>query len=223
MQVKKPYKNWIILITFSSIIFVSFYYWHQHRLRQTANTRLLKKNNFLAIDTLIKKSKHGNIIFRRGADGISDMFCNMNQKDKRYSHCGIILEDKKGILSVYHSIGGEDNPLAKIQKESIRSFVHPKNNLGFGIVSFPFLKPELNTLDSITKYWYDHEYTFDMDFKLDNDSTQLYCAEFVYKAINTAKKNKVYIGTSALKDFKYVAPDDILTNKNSKIVYQFSY
>ncbi len=221
MPLSKPLKKCIILL---SVVIIVIIIWQAYNYKQkkAVNSRLLKKENFYAIDTALKFLQHGDIVFRRGGDGISDMFCNLNQTNKDYSHCGIALVDNKSIF-IYHSIGGEDNPNQKIKKETWQQFVHPNANLSFAIVRYPFTAIEKQNLTSIVKNWHFKQFTFDMDFKLDNDSSKLYCVEFVYKAIQIATKNKNYNSTSKIKEFEYVAPDNILLHKNAKMVYSFKY
>lgn len=201
---------------------VALYTIRQITYKKSAYKRESNAANMLAVKNGKQLLQPGMIVFRRGADGISDLFCRMNQKDRTYSHCGIVKRERDSMY-IYHSIGGEDNPNQKIKKESFEVFVHPKNNLSFGIITLPFTTSEKMLLDSIVQQWYREERTFDMDFELNNDERKLYCVEFLYKAIQLAKHDSTYFTTSKAKDLVYVAPDDILLHKEVERVLQVEY
>jgi hypothetical protein len=61
-----------------------------------------------------------------------------------------------------------------------------------------------------------------MDFSLCNDEKKMYCVEFVVKAIETAVQDTSYFSRSRidLKDFDFVAPDDVLLNKNGRKIVE---
>jgi Permuted papain-like amidase enzyme, YaeF/YiiX, C92 family len=216
-------KKWIVLLSILAIG-VGYYYYHSYQLHTSSQNRKGNSNNKIKILEASKQLQNGDIVFRRGADGISDLFISMNQKDKRYSHCGIYLvSDSNGFI--YHSIGGEDNPDEKIRKEKMESFVETKTNLGFGIYRFAFTSNQLHNLDSIVKLWHAQKRTFDMDFSLSNDERKLYCVEFVVKAIENATQDSIHFSRSkiATKNYEYVAPDDVLLNKNIRKVVEVVY
>jgi hypothetical protein len=216
-------KKWIVLLSIVAIGF-GYYYYHTYQLHNSSLHRKSNSTNKIKILEACKQLQHGDIVFRRGADGISDLFVNMNQKDKRYSHCGIyLLSDSIGL--VYHSIGGEDNRDEKIRKEKMEAFVETNTNLSFGIYRFTYTSQQLHSLDSIVKIWHAQKRTFDMDFSLTNDESKLYCVEFVVKAIENATQDSIHFTRSkiASKNYEYVAPDDVLLNKNIGKVVEMMY
>jgi hypothetical protein len=204
------------------LLFIGIFAWRKINYKKSAYKRESNNANCQAVRKAEKKLMPCMLVFRRGADGISDLFSKMNQKDQTFSHCGILLNDQDS-LWIYHSIGGEDNPDQVIKKENFVTFTHPQNNLGFGLMQFPFTIQEQFNLDSIIKKWYAEKRTFDMDFKLDNDERKMYCVEFIYKAIQLAKNDSTYFSTSKAKDFVYVAPDDILLHKDGERIIEKMY
>jgi Permuted papain-like amidase enzyme, YaeF/YiiX, C92 family len=211
-------KKWILLVKIILIFVLGFCFCYFFL------TNILTKNNHQTKQSQIivakKYLQHGDIIFRRGADAISDLFISMNQRNKSYSHCGIYLCNNN-IGYVYHSIGGEDNPTAVIRNDSFENFVSSKNNLSYGIYRLAFTPKELIDLDSIVNKWYRDKYTFDMDFSLTNNEKKMYCVEFVVKAIEAVKQDSTYFTRSniVVKNFKYVAPDDVMLNKNAALIF----
>jgi hypothetical protein len=218
----KP-RNWKIIASLIGLLILFYCFW-SYKYSTTLNKPISVKNSAQAIAEATKKLHHGDIVFRRGADAISDMFVRMNQRDKSYSHCGIYLvQNDSGF--VYHSIGGEDNPDAVFLKETFAAFVNPKNNISFGIYQLPFSTSELHRLDSLVTQWHALHYTFDMDFSLTNNGQKMYCVEFVVKAIEAAKQDSTYFTRSKVvaKNFVYVAPDDVMLNQNIKKIIGVSY
>ena len=180
-----------------------------------------KAVNFRMIDTAIGQLEPGDIVLRLGADATSEMLRGMNQKAKDFSHCGIVnIESGKPV--VYHSIGGEDNPDAHLQRDAALRFFHPLSNAGGGIYRVVLLPAEKEVLLETVKSWYREGRRFDMDFDLTTD-TQLYCAEMVYKAFAKACRQKPLFTQSALGGFKYVAVDDLYTSGAGKLVWRFRF
>ncbi len=213
-------KKIIILGSLIALIFAAKHYRNNY-LATKGNRRLNNQRNLAGIDSITKLVKAGDIVFRRGADAISDMFCKMNQKDRTFSHLGIVLPHADSIM-VYHSIGGEDNPDEKIRVEPFKSFVTPSYNSALGYIRLPLTTPQLKTLETIVKQWHAQQRTFDMKFDLVSDE-KLYCAEFVYKAYRLATKDTNLFSTSKAKDLTYVAPDDVLLEPSQVVRGVFEY
>jgi hypothetical protein len=215
-------KKILIIASTLVVLFCCYLIYKSKQERQYGLHREANPTNQLKADSALLMAKHGQLIFRLGGDAVSELFRLANQKDKSYSHMGIVLHDKDSLV-VYHSIGGEDNPNQKIKKESINTFVNPKNNLSYALGTFSFTEQELFILDSVIKCWHQQERMFDMGFSLSNDSNRLYCSELLYKAINIVKANNLYIGTDIAKEKEYVAPENFTLHKDFKIVFKTNY
>jgi hypothetical protein len=161
--------------------------------------------------------KDGDLVLRTGNDFISLVLRRFSRVNKTYSHCGIVRK-KNGKFFVYNAIGGEDNPDAKLRRESFEQFCDPAHNLGFGIFRYHLKEKELKRLDSIVDLFYNKKIPFDLKFNLQTDSS-FYCAEFVYKALNLATGKPHYLPVSYIADFKYVAIDNLFLNKHTKKIY----
>jgi hypothetical protein len=176
--------------------------------------------NMLA-DTCNVLLQDGDIILRTGNDVISLLFSQLNQKNKKYSHCGIAFnEDGKWV--VYHSIGGEDNPNERLRRDQLDYFISAKNNLGYGICRYPLSKHESNSLHDTVMRFYASAIPFDMQFDLQSDN-RLYCAEMVYKAFNKALPTTSFFETSYHKGFTYVSTDNLFMNNKARILCELVY
>lgn len=191
----------------------------EHALHSTR--RQDNPKNYAAIDSSIKLLKDGDIALRTGADVISVMLRGMNQKDKTYSHCGIVMIEN-GYPFVYHSIGGEDNPDARLQRDSAKQFFSPVSNERLGIFRLPLSPIQVDSLHQIVRRYFVAKTLFDMDFDLKTND-KLYCAEFVYKSVEEAVGDTDYFSTSEVLGRRYVAVDNITERKNAKMICEVQY
>jgi hypothetical protein len=169
------------------------------------------KINKLFVDSAILLVQHGDMVFRRGADAISELFSNCNLVDKSYSHCGIVLR-AHDTAWVYHCIGGEDNPEARMRRENLKDFFDPRKTLRIGVYGMPLSALQVHTLDSAVRAMYLQKPKFDMQFDLTTDS-QLYCAEFLYKAYRKAVNDSIF-ATTSIGGRTLICPDNIFLAKN---------
>lgn len=160
----------------------------------------------------------GDLVLRTGNDFVSLTLRQFSRKNKTYSHCGVVRIEN-GQAMVYHAIGGEDNPDARLRRDTFQAFCDPEHNLGFGVFRYQLTRPERIRLDSVVDLDYRLKLRFDMKFDLGTDSS-LYCAEFVYKALRKATGDPHYLPVSHIGDFRYVAIDDLFENAHCHPVYQ---
>lgn len=173
------------------------------------------------VDSAVHQLKTGDIVLRTGADITSYMFSQMNQRNKVYSHCGIVIVEN-GYPFVYHSIGGEDNPNQRLKRDSASFWFSPANNLGIGVARFDTDTPQLTAITSTVRQFYREHRMFDMSFDLASDD-RLYCAEFAYKALNQALKDSNFIKPVKVFGHRFVGVDDIFMNGHTRLIWQVRY
>ena len=173
------------------------------------------------IDSAVSILQSGNIVLRSGRGPDSYLLSNLNQKDKTYSHCGIVMIEG-GYPFVYHSIGGEDNPDERMRRDSARTFFSQRYNSGIAIVQYDLDAEHINRLGEVAREYYALRPLFDMQFDLATDN-KLYCAEFVYKALNKAMGDTAYIKTSFAMGRRYVGVDDLFLNSHCRIIWKVAY
>lgn len=165
--------------------------------------------------------KDGDLVLRTGNDFVSLTLRQFSRQNKTYSHCGIV-RIVHGRVMIYHAIGGEDNPDARLRKDSFESFCNPEHNLGFGVFRYRLTSVQHRRLDSIVDLDYRLRIRFDMKFDLGTDSS-LYCAEFVYKALTRATGEPHFMPVSQIGSFRYVAIDNLFLNNHCYPVYQAQF
>ena len=187
----------------------------------TQSRSLVNKWNKHAVDSAISLLKSGDIVLRTGNGAISQMLAQMNQKDKSYSHCGIVIIEQ-GYPFVYHAIGGEDNPDERLRRDSANRFFSPLNNDGIAIVSYDMDDAATEALKKTVLQYYKARPKFDMKFDLATDDA-LYCSEFVYKALNKATNNATFITPTHAMGHTFVGIDDLFMNGHARFVCRIKF
>ena len=182
------------------------------------NTALSNKK---IVDTAVSLLRPGYLVLRMGLGADSRILAQMGRKNKSYSHCGIVMIEN-GYPFVYHSIGGEDNPDARLRRDSAKFFFSPLHNTALAIVRYELTNNQLDELGKIVRSYYRQRPKFDMKFDLKTDD-KLYCAEFVYKAVNKAVKDTTYISTTTAAGYRFVGIDDLFVNPHAHIVWQSAF
>ena len=173
------------------------------------------------VDSAVSMLRSGYIVVRTGLGADSYLLTQMNLKDKTYSHCGIVMMEH-GYPFVYHSIGGEDNPDQRMRRDSAVFFFSPSHNLGFGIISYDYGDDRVNKLKEVVTQYYKQRPKFDMKFDLKTDD-KLYCAEFIYKAVNKAMDDSLYIKPSHALGYTFVGIDDLYLNEHAHVIWRIRY
>ena len=182
------------------------------------------------------KVRDGDLIERSDDDMVSETIRGMSQKDKTFSHSGIaFVED--GQVYVYNNMAGVENQTEEMKREPFDSFVSPFRKDGFGIFRYNLTDSERVKFHAIVKDLYIQKLRFDKSFDLKTDDKQ-YCSEMIYKALKKATNNRVVLPTSKvsnfklrdpkykgmiLKEFEYVALDDLFINPFCSQVVRVSY
>lgn len=227
VPMRKLWGNWAVMILVLLVMGAAWIGYSSSEATQTVSPhpdQLRRENrpeNLRAIDSAIHLLRNGDLALRTGADATSVMLRQMNQRDKRYSHCGIVFIEN-GYPFVYHSIGGEDNPDARLRRDSASFFFNPKSNERLGIARLHISPAQIVRLHLIVRrYWY-ARVPFDLDFDLATDD-RLYCAEFVYKAVREATADTSFFPHSRLLKMTYVGVDDLFDNPHARLICDVRY
>jgi hypothetical protein len=177
--------------------------------------------NYRAIDSTVRLLKDGDLALRTGADATSVMLRQMNLSNKTYSHCGIVMIEN-GYPFVYHSIGGEDNPNSKLRRDSAAVFFTPVSNERLGVARLDLSKEHIKKLRTIALRYWQAQVPFDLDFDLATDD-KLYCAEFVYKAVQEAVSDTGFFRITHLLQRSYVGVDNLYEPRHATMICDVRY
>jgi len=165
--------------------------------------------------------KSGDLIFRHGRGFISNALMSLGQREKKYSHAGIITVEN-GNVFVYHAIGGEQNISNKLRKDRLDVFCSPESVHAFGIYRSDLNKKQIATVIDKADTYFEAGLEFDTEFDLLSDD-KMYCTEFIYKLISVIPGNQNYISLSAVGNKHYIACDDLYLNPHFKKIYAYNY
>ncbi len=160
----------------------------------------------------------GDLVLRRGRDMTSYIFSEINQKDKTFSHCGLVFFEN-GYPFVYHAIGGEENPNQTLKRDSIKSWFSYKTNQAIGIARFSMSKEGYVDLKEKVVQSYFEKKKFDNHFDLKTDD-YVYCSEFVFKTMNKVFGNDTVFKTVEKLGRTYISVENLYHNARTKLVWQ---
>ncbi|WP_416438949.1 YiiX/YebB-like N1pC/P60 family cysteine hydrolase [Phnomibacter sp. MR] len=181
----------------------------------------LQQYDSVIYPTLMHQVQTGDMVLRSGSDMTSEMLRQMNQTDKRYSHCGIASIENDTVF-VYHAIGGEFNPDQRIKREPLYSFCHAADNKAAAIFRplFPASKNRVIATQA-NQFWL-QGIPFDMAFDYHTED-RFYCAEFVAKTIARAVADSSWFTFSTAGKMQYVGVDNLLLSPVMKTVVEKNY
>lgn len=195
--------------------------WPRKKRVLTSAERRAACYNRTLVDTAVQRLRSGELVLRMGRGADSYLLCQFNTRDKSYSHCGIVMVED-GYPFVYHCIGGEDNPDERLRRDSASHFFSPAENLAIAIVDYGFDSDATHRLGAIARSYYERCPRFDLKFDLRTDD-ELYCAEFVYKALNQTMHDSSFIRTTTLAGQRFVGVDALFNNGHSSLVWQTQF
>lgn len=138
--------------------------------------------------TLKTTARSGDLLVRLTDDILSQQVTNMNEKEKLYSHGGLIV--KKGDrLFVYHiapNLPGTDT----IQMEPIDSFIAPNKNIRCALFRYQLSDAERDSLMQIIASLRTKDIRFDMVYDLATND-KLYCSEMIAKSLKQATGGRI--------------------------------
>ncbi len=191
---------------------------------QLAGSILQEKNIAQAINNIAcakKYVKQGDLIMRTGKDFTSELMRLTSANDKTYSHCGIAGFEHDSLV-VYHALGGEWNPDARLRKDAFEIFCTPYENRGIGIFRYNMNNDAEAKLSKIIDTLYTAGIKFDMKFDLTSND-RMYCSEFVYKAVEQASDYKIRLPLRTFRNTKFVSPDNLYHNPFCKEILRLKF
>jgi hypothetical protein len=158
--------------------------------------------------------KSGDVIVRNGNDEVSNAARSFNRKDKTYSHCGLVQVEQETVF-VYHALGGSYNPSQKLLRQTMKDFCSDEDIDKVAVFRYPLDDKESAVLSSWTQHQYRNGLAFDLFFNFQTDD-KMYCSEFVFKGLNTAKNNTLKKLLPEDEEAIYVTIDDLYLNEWAK-------
>jgi hypothetical protein len=166
----------------------------------------------------------GDIVFRRG-NSLASRLVLTAERDGGFSHVGLVVRFGNTMMIV-HAVPGENAPGQPdmIKMEDVSSFFDAEKAETGAVMRTSLNSTALHKVASKAIEVYKNKTRFDHRYNL-NDTTELYCSEFVwfvFKSVNfditDGRRSSVDI-----PPFKgnYIFPSDIQKNKKLTMIYHF--
>ncbi|MFS8083952.1 MAG: YiiX/YebB-like N1pC/P60 family cysteine hydrolase [Ginsengibacter sp.] len=177
-------------IPFSIFIILFFAACGQNDIQTTTKLLSASQKTALRIDSLKQIAKDGDLIVRLTDDLVSEQVKLINEKDKSYSHAGIIFKIND-TLKVYN-ISPDSADKDEIKLEPLDSFINPAKNISCALYRYTLSGKEIQSLKNTLDSFKSKNVTFDWQYNLATDD-KMYCAELIDKSLAIATKNRVTI------------------------------
>ena len=168
-------------------------------------------------EPIIDKTKlqEGDLVFRLGR-GTSSQIVYRADRDRAYSHIGILVKDSVGEWYVIHAVPGESAETGGVEVlkcDPLLLFFGYDRTVRGAVVRFEAMDDIAEQVISKTWEYYDRQPLFDHNYLL-SDSTVLYCTELVYRAFLSAGVDLTEGRRHAMPLLKeaVIFPSDILRN-----------
>jgi hypothetical protein len=163
------------------MITISFLFFYQRK----SNKDEIKNDYCL---TIAEKNclQEGDIIFRHGFGIISDAIVKYVKSDYTVSHCGIIVTDSLGKLSVIHTVSNTLAEIDGMQKDKLEVFIKGSHKNSIIVARYKYENDsQPQKIAEQAKYYLSKQIPFDHNFDC-ADSTAFFCTEFIYRVFKTA-------------------------------------
>lgn len=174
--------------------------------------------NMQLVDTAVSLLQTGDVVLRMGTGAQSMLLSRLNKTDKRFSHCGLVVVEN-GYPFVYHCIGGEDNPDARLKRDSAKRFFSPRHNTALGIARYSV---DTESEKGVILSYYNRRPRFDLNFDLATDDA-LYCTEFAWKVLTAAAGDTAFLPVSELNGRRYIGTDNLYINNHARLIWQVQF
>lgn len=185
---------------------------------QSVSDTVPDTNNARLVDSAISLLQTGDVVLRMGTGAQSMLLSRLNKTDKSFSHCGLVVVEN-GYPFVYHCIGGEDNPDARLKRDSAGRFFSPRYNTALGIARYIIDTGAEKA--AILSYYHKHP-RFDLDFDLATDDA-MYCTEFAWKVLTATTGDTAFLPVSELNGRRYVGTDNLYINNHARLIWQVQF
>ncbi|QIK58440.1 hypothetical protein G7050_00735 [Dysgonomonas sp. HDW5A] len=161
----------------------------------------------------LKEFRNGDIIYRHGNGFFSDYFRKSSNREKLYSHGGIIAIDNNREVYVIHAEASELTGVGGVRKESLNVFL--KNISTWAVYRLDTTQTVRDSIVYVATQYLNKETPFDLDFDNTSDD-KVYCTELIALSINKSTHRNLIKATGSIRNKPYFAIDDTYLTKEMK-------
>ncbi len=152
-----------------------------------------KERMWLRVDSVKALAVDGDLVTRLNDNIISVQVRMVNDKDKSYSHGGII-QTVNHVKVVCH-IDADEKGADTIRYEPLDSFLNPEKNISCGLFRYDLAEEERRSFLAEINNFHAQRVRFDRIYVLETDSV-LYCSEMIYKSLRKATHDRIILPSS---------------------------
>ncbi|QIK53022.1 hypothetical protein G7051_01110 [Dysgonomonas sp. HDW5B] len=161
----------------------------------------------------LKEFRNGDIIYRHGNGFFSDYFRKSSNREKLYSHGGIIAIDNNSEVYVIHAEASELTGVGGVRKESLNVFL--KDISTWAVYRLDTTQTVRDSIVYVATQYLNKETPFDLDFDNTSDD-KVYCTELIALSINKSTHRNLIKATGSIRNKPYFAIDDTYLIKEMK-------
>ena len=183
--------------------------------------------NSKGFDVVINENllQNGDLVFRQGR-GTSSQVVYFADKERSYSHIGLVIQDSSGWY-VIHAVPGEyeETDGQEIVKcDPIARFFGYDRAVSGVVMRFDSIDGIVDLVVQKVKEFYHQKILFDHQYRL-SDSSVLYCTELIHRAFLSADIDLTENRRHTIPLFKesIIFPSDILRNKALREIYKIEF
>lgn len=135
--------------------------------------------------------REGDVILRQGRGAFSEKIIEFMNEKIPFSHCGLAI-NYKGKIKIVHSVSEELSGRDGVQLQGLKEFSSDVADSVFCIVRPKISKEQVAKIKEIALDYLKKHTPFDYEYNTE-DSTQLYCSEFLYYTVGTVMGKEVFM------------------------------
>jgi hypothetical protein len=187
-----------------------------------------QRENLSDFEVIIDKTKllEGDLVFRLGR-GTSSQIVNFADKERSYSHVGLLIKDSVGEWAVVHAVPGESeetNGIEVVKSDPLWRFFGKDRTVSGVVVRFDSIELISRQIVEKIKELYNQKLLFDHYYAL-SDTTTMYCTELVHRVFLNASIDLTEGRRHSIPLFRepIIFPSDILKNNALYEIYEISF
>ena len=181
-----------------------------------------------SLETVIDETKlrEGDLVFRLGR-GTSSRIVNRADRERSYSHIGLLVKDSLGEWYVIHAVPGEGEETEGkevVKCDPLLQFFGRDRTVSGVVMRFDSIENVVHHVVRKTKEFYHKELPFDHRYTL-SDTTTLYCTELIHRVFLSTGIDLTEGRRHTIPMFKedIIFPSDILKNQALWEVFRVDY
>ena len=151
---------------------------------------------FQQIDSLKRLAHEGDLLVRLTDDFVSAQVRLINEKEKLYSHAGLLFKNTNDDWVVYN-ISPDENGGDTLKYTPLNTFIDPSKNISCALYRYNLQPGEAGKLKNTLDLYKNNGLVFDWDYDLQTNQ-KMYCAEMIASALYKSTSQRIVIDTGII-------------------------